>query len=226
MGPMSDELQRLREGLEVALPTRTVGALLFEALHHWGDPPPEGSAQVRAFAEGPLRALLVRLPNVDVDALLTRVLAVPKTRRALDSTREVPVLSTVVPVLVLAGSTALATRIAVALGPQRVAVFTAATSEDFASLVSEKRPAMVIVDSAVFPAIEPAALPFLLDALPSEVTRAVTGIDTPYGAAVLAELAQTAVACTTLDRREGIEPVLDLIRSRRKAIEAKDPPTG
>ena len=75
--------------------------------------------------------------------------------------------------------------------------------------------ANTLIDGASFPLIEPSDLPEILGALPPTSVRAVWGTDTPYGAAAVAELTAKRVAFTPLDRREGVTPVVDLVRARR-----------
>ena len=212
------ELQIVREALENVLSSRTAAAVLFEALSKRGGDIPASREALVAFLRGELReTLAVRQGPESVQLLnnIERMLERPSAR-GLDSTREVPLLANAVLVFVLAGSKVMARTIEAALGPMRVAVRTVATVEAFRSATAIAAPALVILECASFPAIEPADIAVLLGALPENTVRAVSGIDTPYGSAALAALSDARVPCTPIDRREGIEPLLDLIRSRRR----------
>jgi hypothetical protein len=86
-----------------------------------------------------------------------------------------------------------------------------------AQVFAFKPPAIVIVDGASFPSIEPSEMPSLLGGLPPTTVRAVWGTGTPYGASVIGELASKRAPFTPLDRREGVAPIVDLVRARRLA---------
>jgi hypothetical protein len=212
------ELQIVREALENVLSSRTAAAVLFEALSKRGGDIPASREQLVSFLRGELReTLAVRQGPESVQLLhnIERMLERPSAR-GLDSTREVPILAKAVLVFVLAGNKVMARTIEAALGPGRVTVHAVTSAETFRAAVEFETPAIVILECASFPPIEPTDIAVLLGALPENTVRAVSGIDTPYGSAALAALSNTRVACTPIDRREGIEPLLDLIRSRRR----------
>ena len=212
------ELQLVREALENVLSSRTAGAVLFEALTKRGGDVPASREELLAFLRGELRDTLVIRQGPaslklldDVELMLER----PRGRRNLDSTREVPILTMAVIVFVLASDNVLARSIEGAMGTNRVSVKAFQAASTFREAVRNETPAVVVLESAAFPPIEPTDLAELLRELPETTVRAVSGIDTPYGSAALSALANGRVPCTPLDRREGIEPLLDLIRSRR-----------
>lgn len=210
------DLQIVREALEHVLSARTAAAVLFEALSKRGGDIPGSREQLVAFLRLELReTLAVRQGPSSVQLLhnIERMLERPTAR---DSTREVPIVASAVLVFVLAGNKVMARTIEAALGPGRVTVHAVTSAETFRAAVEFETPAIVILECAAFPPIEPTDIAVLLGALPENTVRAVSGIDTPYGSAALAALSNARVSCTPIDRREGIEPLLDLIRSRRR----------
>ena len=77
-------------------------------------------------------------------------------------------------------------------------------------------PPIVIVDASDIPAIPQRVLMRRLAALPSTTACVVWGRELPYGR-VLAEATEASGrAWITLEKKEGIAPLLDLVRSRRK----------
>jgi hypothetical protein len=136
--------------------------------------------------------------------------------RELAATLEVPRDKGAVTVLVIAGSDEFAARLEAALGPARVATRTATTLREVEALTAPSRASsIVLVDAMEFPPVEPVALAGLLGGLPASTVRAIWGADLAYGSVVLSELIGRGLPATPLDRREGIEPLLDLVRSRR-----------
>jgi hypothetical protein len=75
-------------------------------------------------------------------------------------------------------------------------------------------PAIVLVDASDFPSIEPTDLAAAMGKA-GEAVRAIWGADLPYGQGVLAAAQRLGIPTTPLDRREGIAPLMDLVRSRR-----------
>ena len=211
------ELQLVREALENVLSSRTAGAVLFEALTKRGGDVPASREELLAFLRGELRdTLVIRQGPASLKLLddVERMLERPHGR-SHDSTREVPILTMAVIVYVLASNNTLARSIEGAMGTNRVSVKAFQAASTFREAVRKETPAVVVLESATFPPIEPTDMAELLRELPETTVRAVSGIDTPYGSAALSALANGHVPCTPLDRREGIEPLLDLIRSRR-----------
>lgn len=215
------ELRLVRETLESVLAPNLASATLFEALEAFGGTLPNTPSDVLAFVQGPLLASLRRRHGGGADPLiadLARILAPTDVRRDrdLEITREVPLESQQVLVFVLSTSDGLATKIEVALGTHRVATLSYDEAPRFSKAAAFRPPSLVLVDCASFPPIEPSAMPALLAPLPPTTVRGLWGTDTPYGAVLMRQLVDAKSTFTSIDRREGLPPILDLIRARSR----------
>ncbi len=123
--------------------------------------------------------------------------------------------SKTLPVLVLAGSRSFASRLAAALGPNVMSSLFASDTAAMKKRIAQVPPAFVLIDASDVPAIDVNHLAEQLAALETEVVKAVWGVDLPYGASVLVAAQRRGITLTPFDRREGIEPLMDMIRSRR-----------
>jgi hypothetical protein len=224
------ELRLVREKLESVLAPALAQSALFEALAEAGGRPPTSRDAVVALIEGPLcKALSRRLDAEDLDALVKEIVetvervfaaAPPLAKgrpRELEITLEITRGKGAVGVLVFSGSDDLAARLEVALGPDRVAARTCTNRNEVESLLRGNVPPILLVDSVDFPPIEPVELAELLASAPRGTVRAIWGADLGYGSVVLGELVERRAPATPLDRREGIDPLLDLVRSRGSA---------
>jgi hypothetical protein len=217
------ELRLVQSALESVLAPELALQTFREAVGAAGAPP-ASTAELISFLHGPLRAALERRlggPTADtvVDDLLGALAPRAEEPRtaSTETTRELPIETAQVSVVVLSASPALATGLVDALGPERVAPSTAGSVATAVGMLAARRPALVLVDGAAFPSIEPRDLPDLLGELPRTTVRALWGTDTPYGAAALAALVERRAPVTPLDRREGLAPIVDLVRARRFA---------
>ncbi len=222
------ELRLVREKLESVVAPALAQAALFEALAEAGGKPPTSEDGVIALLEGPLlRALSDRLDPDDLEQLISEMIAAvrqvfalqpapQKGRfRELDATLEVRRGKGAVAVLVFSGTDDLAARLQVALGSDRVAARTCTSREEVELLLARSPvPPILLVDAVEFPPIEPVELAELIAGAPADTVRAIWGADLGYGGVVLGELVDRRVPATPLDRREGIDPLLDLVRSR------------
>ncbi len=221
------ELRLVREKLESVLAPAIAQSALFEALAEAGGRPPTSHDAVVALIDGPLRrALTRRLTADDLDPLLSEiVLAVGRVFasnpvpqkgrfRELEITFQITRGKGAVAVLVFSGSDELSARLEVALGADRVAPRTCTSRAEIEALLEGNAPPILLVDAVEFPPIEPVELAELLATAPRGTVRAIWGADLGYGSVVLGELVDRNVTATPLDRREGIDPLLDLIRSR------------
>jgi hypothetical protein len=221
------ELRLVREKLESVLSPGLVQSALFEALAEVGGRPPTSQAAIVALVDGPLRrALKRRLDDDDLGSLIEEILAAiqlafasspPPNKgrpRDMEVTLEITRGKGAVGVLVISGTDDLAARLQVALGPSRVAARTCTTREEIETLLHGIAPAIILVDAVEFPPVEPVELAELMAAASRSTVRAIWGADLGYGSVVLGELVERHAPVTPLDRREGIEPLLDLVRSR------------
>ncbi len=150
-------------------------------------------------------------PDIDVEIDVDEDLATNPLRTAFPEehvTLPVRRRAAPVPVLVLAGTGAFAARLRLALGAERVAPRTQLDLTGGADLLGAA--AVVVVDATDIPPLDPEALGRALSGLPRECIPAVWGADLPFGRLVT-EAAGTRTV--TIARRDGIEPLVDLVRS-------------
>jgi hypothetical protein len=103
------------------------------------------------------------------------------------------------------------------LGDGVVAPFVVgAASSVRARLEGRGAPDVVLVDATDFPPVEPDELATALATGPSTLVRVLWGADLPYGRGVVAAATARGVALIALERAHGVEPLLDLVRSRRQ----------
>lgn len=214
------ELRLIRDALEAVLSPELAATAIDEAVRAMPNALSSPS-EIVGLVNGPLRAALAKRHGAAADDVIDDLLRMLVARapapasRSQDITREMPLETAQVLVFVLSSSEALGTEIEQAVGTDNVATLTWDDPQRLRKAIAFKPPAIVLVDGASFPSIEPSETPDIFAALPPTTVRAVWGTDTPYGAAVLAELAAKRAPFTPLDRREGIAPVVDLVRARR-----------
>lgn len=226
MAREAPEIRLIRETVEGVLHPATASSVLFDAMQEAGAVPASPD-DVLALVRGPLaRRLVERVGEETARALLDQlelmlraIVVEPKVRRRPsrhdDTTRAVELSSETLPVFVLAASRAFADKLSAALGPHVMSAVLATDDAMLAQRLDTVAPAFVLLDASDFPAIEPGALVTRLAGLGADVVKAVWGADLPYGMAALAAAQERGLALTPFDRREGIEPLMDMIRSRR-----------
>lgn len=213
------ELRLVQSALESVLAPEVALQTFREAVAATGGPP-ASAGELVTFLHGPLRTALERRLGPGADTVIDDLLAAlaphaeePRTASS-ETTRELPIETARVPVVVLSASGALAASLTEALG-ERISASTAGDVPGAVEALATLRPAVVVIDGAAFPRVEPRDLPALLAELPRTTVRALWGTDTPYGAAALSALVERRAPVTTLDRREGLAPIVDLVRARR-----------
>ena len=227
------EMRLVREKLESVLSPTLASSVLFDALAEIGGRPPTTGEATLTLVEGPLaRVLARRVRGVEGDTILAELVdtlravvkpahtpAAPTLRpsaRELDETLEVVRTEGAVSVMVVAANDNLAMRLEAVLGPGRIFTRTLYTRGELEGLLrGSKFPPIVVIDSVEMPPIEPTDLAMLLGGTPPGTVHAIWGADLAYGSALLARLVERHTPATPLDRREGIEPFVDLVRSRR-----------
>ncbi len=232
--PVSSPTRVLRRALEDALETRAASSILFEALSDAGKRIPQTLEEVLEVVRGPLRGVLTRrLGEHQGLALVMRIEAelVPaggelatmelsldelaaETRRE-DATAAFPTADRAVPVLIVAAGRAFEHRLAVALGERRAAPTTVTGHDGLRHALSGEPPSIFVVDASDLPAIDPSRVIAAAAAFPATTTCVLWGPRLPYGRRFTAAMAGSARSWLTLELREGIEPLLDLVRSRR-----------
>jgi hypothetical protein len=215
--------------------------LLFEALEASGRAPPATVEEMRAFATGPLAEAVRRKLRDDdasqihrrVSALFTRALdrKAPGTASEVDvdvdldlgvdddgdttSTAVMTVVSRPVPVVVLSARSTFAERLVLCLGEDRVKTIAVTDEAALSKNVFAYSALVVVLDGAAPTAVDGASLAAALRRLPNGATTIVWASDADGGAALAGALERAGAAAVTLGRADGIEPLLDLILSRR-----------
>lgn len=216
----------IREALEGLIEPRVASSVIFEALEKGDvDELPEDAEKLLGFIRGPLSlATAERVGETTAEDVVSRLAEVLERalRRpdvtAQSRTVEVPPGTGPVRVLVLGRGTSLAVRLRASLGGDRVAVGAATAIPAAEHLVSNLNPELVVIDAAdpVQDPLEEVAE--LLGSLPSSCTRLVWGREQPWAERIAGALDRGSVAYTPVDRREGVDPLLDLIRSRPRSV--------
>ncbi len=226
----------LRRTLEEALDTRLASSVLFEALGASGKGVPQTQDEVLRVVHGPLReALSRRMGDPDALAIVDRIHdalaraydAVTTQERPLDelaaetspdeATASFPTQDRAVPVLVIASGRGFEHRLGIALGEGRVAPVTVRSHEGLRRALDSETPALFLVDASDFPAIDPSRVLAAADSLPSTTTCVLWGAELPYGKSFARAIEAHPRRWITLVLREGIDPLLDLVRSRRRS---------
>lgn len=224
----------LRRALEDALDTRLASAVLFEALGEAGCSVPQNLSELLDVLRGPLYEVLARRLDEtraailveqieeeltpETDALATvevpLELLVPRTERE-DATAPVLRRSAPVSVSVLAEGQGLAMRLVTTLTDERVSPHAHSDPERWPEA---EPPQIVILDAGDFPThTTPRRIIEWGLTLPATTARVLWASKLPYGKSFQKELAKDPGEWLTFDQREGIEPLLDLIRSRRRS---------
>jgi len=228
------DIRTVREAMEEVLSPSTTSTLLFEALEAYGGDVPQTHEEVALLVGGALARVLERrlgAPRATnilgrIEGLLESSTVETDPPPSLDpagtapepfvrgeSTATVPTAKRPVSVVIVASGRGFESRMAAALGPKRVAP---SSTRDLDDLLGRQAPSIVLVDAADFAAIEPVDLARALGRLPATTARVVWDADLPYGRSVMQALHAARIVAITFDRNEGIEPLLDLIRSRRQ----------
>lgn len=209
--------------------------VLFEALEAAGSEVPRSLSEVLDVLRGPLyEALARRLDPTRAAILVEQIeeeltprpdepstvqvpvdLLIPSTERD-DATTPVVRLHGPVPVSILARGDGFARRLVIALGEDRVDVHAHADPERWHSA---SPPQIVILDASDFPVeVTPAAIARWAGTLPPSTALVLWAPDLPYAKNFRREIESAPHEWVTIDPNEGIAPVLDLIRSRRRSM--------
>lgn len=215
----------IREALEGLIEPRVASSVIFEALELGGvEQLPSDGDDLLGFIQGPLQTATANRVGEstagDVVDRLTEVLerALRRPDAAGQSrTVEVPAGAGPVRVLVMGRGTSLAVRLRASLGGDRVAVGAATALPAAEHLIANLNPELVVVDAAdpiQSPVEEVAAL---LARLPPPCIRLVWGREQAWADRMAEALEAANSSFTPVDRREGVDPLLDLIRSRPRS---------
>jgi hypothetical protein len=238
----------LRSTLEEALETHVASTVLFEALGAAGAEVPQSREEVLAVVRGPLREVLARRLDAEHAAgLVTRLeeqLGPPPAEPGAEaaspddvSTVELPLdelaertsredETTAVPtaeavrVLVLAAGSGFARRLELTLGERRVEATHVDGPAGLARALEAEPPAIALLDATDFPAIDRSAVLAAAADLPGTTACVLWGAELPYGRRFVEGIDEGTRRWVLLELREGIGPLLDLVRSRRRSRRA------
>ncbi len=233
----SPELQRVRDQLGAAVGAEAAAKVLFEALDHHGGSLPCGSREIAAFVEGPLRAAIERqlgrsaaervvasLGPGDDEAEVTvlgpdagsgaraRSLT-PAAGFLCDTTvgsRKGPVR-----LIAIARGGRLAERLRLAVGADDVAVGVAHSPQQACDLAYQINASMIIIDGTDIPPGGEDQFVDGLGGLPSDVMLVLWSEGGPSAERLTAGLEFCSLRVTVLDRREGVAPLIDMVRAQR-----------
>ncbi len=212
----------IREALECVLAPEVASAVFFESLNGPAGVP-ETKDEVVLMVRGPLfSALIERVGSDEAGMVVQRILTTlepmnpnaPRRSREEDATVAVPKDKRPVKVRVLAAGPGFATRLRYVLGPERAEVEHTANAD---ALLVEPAPgpALVIIDATDFPHQGAEAIVTALAGLPAATTRVLWACELPFGQKCREAFLAASSPVLALARAEGIEPLLDVIRSRR-----------
>ncbi|NOY93321.1 MAG: hypothetical protein GXP55_19215 [Deltaproteobacteria bacterium] len=208
-------VEALRTALGELLPRDLGPGLLFEALRPLPTLP-RSDEEVAALVHGSLRDALIRRAGETRGAALAERLAQrireERPPRDADATRSMPTLRHPVPVVFVAAGDGFSDKLTASLGPKRIEALPCHDLDEFQRALRREEIALAVVDASDFAPIEPKELAEALSTLRATTARVVWSASLPYGRALIASLGDQATV--SLEADEGIEPLLDLIRSR------------
>lgn len=219
------QLQLIRESLAGLVAPDVASAVLLGALEEWGEALPSSQDDVLAFVRGPLFARVRARAGLEsareVVAHIERVLGVPPSEGG-PSRRKRSNLTTVagrrtgtVRLVVVASSSGLAERLRVALGGEGLAVVTATEPGSTTALVTDLRANVVLFDARDAPLVPVDSFVEPLTSVPDDVVRIIWSSGEGSAERLFRALDERDVRVVSLDRREGVEPLLDLLRANR-----------
>jgi hypothetical protein len=232
------EIVLIREALESFIAPEAATAIIFDALAR-SPAPPRNLHEARTFVTGPLSDVVgrrvrpdevtsiirimkdvidsaIERDGVDVEVELDPLASTPG--ESATDTQQMSTITRPVPVVVLAGSSTFADRLALCLGEDRVYTTTVSSAAALRKALFAQFPMLVVFDATAIGEVQAEAVVEVLRGFPDSVVPVLWAGETPWGERLVnLSLRQTrsrAAALVTLDRREGIEPLCDLVLSR------------
>lgn len=216
-------LTLIREALEGIVEPRRAATIIFEALEAGRrERLPDDAEGVLAFVRGPLSSIAERRAGHEaarelverLDAVLASALRPSQLRGPV--TVEVQLQGGPLLALMVSRATGLAVRLRTALGGER---FGAAVADDVAKIgpmAEFARPGVVIIDAPEPLRTDAASLAAPLAAIAGRPPIVAWGSarEFPWLTSLATELGTRGSQLVTIDRADGIEPLLDLLRSR------------
>lgn len=236
------EIVLIREALEGFIAPEVATAIIFDALAQ-SPAPPRSLHEARTFVAGPLTNVVSRRVRADevtsIIRLMQDVIDSAIERDGLDvdveidtlastpgegstETQQMSTIARPVPVVVVAASSTFADRLALCLGEDRVYTTTVSSAAALRKALFAQFPMLVVFDASAIGEIEADSIVDVLRGFPDSVVPVLWAGETPWGER-LVNLAMRmtgsrAAALVTLDRREGIEPLCDLVLSRFRGV--------
>ncbi|MEM9190810.1 MAG: hypothetical protein AAGF12_16620 [Myxococcota bacterium] len=215
-------MRLVREALEGLVAPRLASGVIFDALAASADSElPRNQAELLAFVAGPLsRAAERRVGGAQaremvrqIETVLSSVSTKPQTTR-VGRTLEVPIGGGPVVVLLLSRVSGLAVALRAAVGGERLGVRTVADAATATGLALQLKPDLLIVDATnpTDDSVEEVA--DVMSAVGPTCARLLWGHEERWAQALGQVLTERKVRYTPVDRREGVDPLLDLVRSR------------
>ncbi|MBX7191563.1 MAG: hypothetical protein K1X94_05880 [Sandaracinaceae bacterium] len=227
------EIVLIREALEGFIAPEIATAILFDALAQTSTPP-SNLHEARTFVTGPLSEVvrrrvrsdevtsIVRLVQGAIDAAIDRdgvdvdVDFDPAASAPGDgptATQQMSTITRPVPVVVLAASSTFADRLGLCLGEDRVYASTVASAQGLRKAIFAQSPMLVVFDGSSLAELDPEPIAEVLRGFPDNVVPVLWAGETAWGARLMT-IAPRKPALVTLERKEGIEPLCDLVLSR------------
>ena len=220
----------MREVLEGFVSPEVASRILYEALVGAGSAP-RSLPETLDFVRGPLTDVMARRADggtrdevlSQLESLIGR--AIDNDGVAVDididsgtfmaaSTQVMTVVREPVSVVVLSSNEQLAERLVMVLGEDRVRTRLVSNDAALRKAAFSESALLVLVD-AVHPAsVELGALAAAIRGLPSSAVPVLWGSETPFARMIVPKLEAAGASLVTLERSEGIEPVLDLVLAR------------
>ncbi len=232
------EIVLIREALEGVMAPEVATAIIFDALAQ-ANTPPQGLHEARSFVDGPLSDVMSRRVRADdvtsiirlmqgaIDAAIDRDgLDVDVEIDALASasgegsteTQQMSTITRPVPVVVVASGTTFADRLGLCLGEDRVYTTTVGTAAALRKALFAHFPMLVVFDASAIGEIDAESIADVLRGFPDNVVPVLWAGETAWGERLMAiaprNSASRGPALVTLERKEGIEPLCDLVLSR------------
>lgn len=210
----------VREVLEGMLAPNVAQAVLFDSLDTLPTPP-QTTAQWLEFAQGPLHQVVTHrvgaVEATEVSARLRTILGalahMPRPgRRSREKTGRIDRRAGPTRVLVMAASSRLARMLKAALGPTVITV-SCTDLKTYIDVVTDLSPSIFLVDLTNAASVPHEVIKSALSKLPKRTIVLIWDQGTPQGEALANTLTGAGHPVAWVDRREGVEPLLDHIRA-------------
>jgi len=223
------ELGHVRRSLEGLVDRDTATAAMLEALEQVPEERPSGIEPIKGFVRGPLSGALSRRMSADsalrvckgiedavhdwlAEEAASQLQGLP--RRSQFPTLEVKPEQGPTRLVVVAGSERLTWRLRVAVGGDRLAAISASDLNALLDQLETLNPAIVLIDAHDPPLSAPESVAAMARGLSRKVLIVLWGQSEPYAIPLMDAFERWRLRYTPLDRGNGVDPLLDLIRSR------------